>query len=82
MMMMDYLKRTWKNKVAALLFVLAGWLALTMEKDATVLALCVIFALPLFVCAEDMFYRFTCEDEDEDDERAARAYQPHPPRRD
>jgi hypothetical protein len=46
--MKQYLKRTWKNKLIAILLVLPCVLATQIEGDATVLVLALMVATPLF----------------------------------
>ena len=60
---MEYLKRTWKNKLSALVLIGIGLLALAVENDLTVLVLCSVMALPLMLAKKSFFYG------DEEDER-------------
>lgn len=47
--MIKYLKRTWKNKVAALAIAFAGYLSTFIDGDATAFVfLLLCFAVPLF----------------------------------
>lgn len=54
--MKDHLKKTWRNKVAALFLLTVGGIALWLDKDITVLALVSAIAFPLIFMSEDMFY--------------------------
>lgn len=53
---MEYLKRTWKNKLSALALIGIGLLALAVENDLTVLVLCSVMALPLMLAKKSFFY--------------------------
>ena len=46
--MKEYLKRTWKNKVMALLLLLISLVPIRLENDATMLSLMIIVIVPLF----------------------------------
>ena len=61
---MEYLKRTWKNKLAAVGLIIIGLLALYLDNDITVLVLCSIFAFPLVIAKESCFYERDEEDDD------------------
>lgn len=49
----NYFKKTWKNKLAAIVLLAIGWLMVWLEKDATVLVMLSIFAIPLFFYPSD-----------------------------
>jgi hypothetical protein len=51
--MKQYLKRTWKNKVVALLIMLPGLIPVWLDGDATVLVLTLIAATPLFFAKQN-----------------------------
>ena len=61
---MEYLKRTWKNKAAAIAMLVIGLMALYLDNDITVLIICSVIAIPLIVAKDSFFY----EKEDEDDD--------------
>ncbi len=46
--MIEYLKRTWKNKVGALALMGVGYLSIGIEGDATGFVFLMLFAIPLF----------------------------------
>lgn len=50
----DYLKRTYKNKIGALAFILLGYISYILnEGDGTFFVLTVIFGIPLFIMDEE-----------------------------
>ena len=51
--MIKYLKRTWKNKVAALGFAALGYITIGIDNDATAFVFILLFALPLFFATEN-----------------------------
>lgn len=51
--MKDYLKRTWKNKLAALGLALVGYLSMLPEKNGTAFVFLLVFAVPLFFAKEN-----------------------------
>ena len=55
--MKQYLKRTWKNKLVALLLLLASLVPIWLDRDATILALLLPIIVFLFFvswdCTED-----------------------------
>lgn len=53
---MEHLKRTWKNKAAALALVGIGCLTITLDNDITALVICVVIALPLMLAKKSFFY--------------------------
>ena len=46
--MIKYLRRTWKNKAAALAVALVGYLSTFIDGDATGFVFLMLFAVPLF----------------------------------
>lgn len=46
--MVKYLRRTWKNKVAALVLATVGYVSIGIDNDATAFAFLMLFAIPLF----------------------------------
>lgn len=54
--MLENLKKTWKNKLMALFLVGAGITMLVIDRDATILAVGLIIALPLFFAKKSYFY--------------------------
>ena len=46
--MKQYLLRTWKNKVIALMLLMLGWIPIRYDGDATIFVLMSIAAIPLF----------------------------------
>lgn len=46
--MIKYLKRTWKNKVAALALALVGYLSTFIDGDATAFVFLLFIAVPMF----------------------------------
>ena len=46
--MKQYLKRTWKNKLAAIGLILVGLMPIWLERDATVFVLMASIGIPLF----------------------------------
>lgn len=52
--MINYLKRTWKNKVTALLLLAIGYIATTIDNDGTILAFMVIISVPMFFIDENL----------------------------
>ena len=51
--MKNYFKRTWKNKIFALILLLCGYIPMYVEKDATAFVFMLIFAVPLFFASKD-----------------------------
>lgn len=47
--MVKYLKRTWKNKVGALVLMGIGYLSIGIDNDATFFVFALMFAIPLFL---------------------------------
>ena len=53
--MIKYLRRTWKNKVAALVIAFAGYLSTFIDGDATAFVfVLLIFAAPLFFARRNL----------------------------
>lgn len=52
--MKNYLKKTWKNKVAAIVLMVAGYLMLKVDGDGTVLVLATTMAMPLFFIKQNV----------------------------
>ena len=46
--MKEYLKRTWKNKVMALVLLFVGIVPILIENDATVFVFLIVMIIPLF----------------------------------
>ena len=46
--MIKYLRRTWKNKVAALAMAGVGYLTIGIDNDATAFVFVLLIAVPLF----------------------------------
>lgn len=44
----DYVRETWKNKIAALLLILIGYATLKVSNDGTGLLFILLMAIPLF----------------------------------
>lgn len=51
-----HMQETWQNKLAAIVFVLAGLTPAILDKDGTALILALIFAIPLFFSKESWMY--------------------------
>lgn len=51
--MKEYLKRTWKNKLVALLLLVASVVPIWLDRDATILALMLLVIVPLFFANHD-----------------------------
>ena len=51
--MKNYLKRTWKNKLVALLLQLVSLIPIWLDKDATILVLMIPFSIFLFFAPWD-----------------------------
>lgn len=52
--MIQYLKRTWKNKFIALVLTIPSVVPIWLEGDATVMAVMLLFAIPLFLAKQDL----------------------------
>lgn len=51
-----YFRRTAKNKIAAIAFILGGAVPVMIDGDATALVFMSFFAIPLFFANENLFY--------------------------
>ena len=51
--MKQYLKRTWKNKLAALGLLFTSMVPIWLDRDATILVLMLIVIVPLFFTSKD-----------------------------
>ena len=51
--MKDYFKRTWKNKITAIIFTIIGYLSMLPEGDGTAFVFLLMFAIPLFFAKEN-----------------------------
>ena len=51
--MKQYLKRTWKNKLAAIGLLLCAYVPIWLDRDATVFILMAMIAIPLFFATQD-----------------------------
>lgn len=52
-----YLRRTWKNKIAALVFILGGVVAATIDRECgTALIFCLLIGVPLFFTKENYMW--------------------------
>jgi hypothetical protein len=51
--MKEYLKRTWKNKLVALLLLVTSAIPIWLDRDATILALMLVVIVPLFFASRD-----------------------------
>ena len=51
--MKQYLKRTWKNKLAALGLLVVSMIPIWLDRDATILALMLVVIVPLFFTSHD-----------------------------
>jgi hypothetical protein len=52
--MIKHLRRTWKNKVAALVIAFAGYLSTFIDGDATAFVFLMLFAVPLFFARRNL----------------------------
>lgn len=52
--MIKYLRRTWKNKVAALAITFVGYLSIGIDNDATFFVFALIFAVPMFFARKNL----------------------------
>ena len=52
--MKQYLKRTWKNKLLALLLLVWGMIPIWMDGDATMFALSIMLSIPLWLINYDI----------------------------
>ena len=51
----NYLRRTWKNKVAAIAMIMAGVLGVVVLKEGTALVVFLIVGVPLFFSKRDLY---------------------------
>ena len=51
--MKDNLKRTWKNKLAAIALLVVSAIPIWLDRDATIFALMLVVAIPLFFTNRD-----------------------------
>ena len=51
--MKQYLKRTWKNKLAAIGLIIPSLIPIWLERDATVFVLMAMIAIPLFFATQN-----------------------------
>lgn len=51
--MKEYLKRTWKNKLVALLLLVTSVIPIWLDRDATILALMLVVIVLLFFTGRD-----------------------------
>ena len=54
--MKKYLRRTWKNKVAAMAIGFVGYLSTFIDGDATAFVFLMMFAVPLFFARRNYIY--------------------------
>lgn len=54
--MKDYIKRTWKNKIMALLIILIGILSVSIDGDATFLIFAIICGSFIFFAKENWLH--------------------------
>lgn len=52
--MIKYLRRTWKNKVAALAIAFTGYLSTFIDGDATGFVFLMLIAVPLFFAKDNI----------------------------
>ena len=52
--MIKYLRRTWKNKVAALALAFIGYLSTFIDGDATAFVFLLLIAVPLFFARRNL----------------------------
>ena len=50
----NYIKRTWKNKLIAIIFIILGYITTIPENDATAFVFILLFAIPLFFANKDL----------------------------
>jgi hypothetical protein len=53
--MKNYLKRTWKNKIAALAMAAVGYATTMVAGDGTAFAFILMIAIPMFFMRENVF---------------------------
>ena len=52
--MKEYIKRTWKNKVTAMLLLAIGYVSTLIDNDGTILAFMVIVSLPMLFIDDNL----------------------------
>ena len=52
--MIKYLRRTWKNKLAALGLIQVGYWSIRIDNDATAFVFFLFFAIPLFFARKNL----------------------------
>ena len=52
--MKNYLKRTWKNKVTAIVPMAVGYISMLLDGDGTALVLLTMLSMPLFFMRENV----------------------------
>lgn len=52
----NYLYKTWRNKVTAMVMVAIGMTGLMMDKDATLLVIMSLIAVPMFFSNKNWLY--------------------------
>ena len=62
--MKNYLKRTWKNKVAAVVLMSVGYISMMLDGDGTALVLLTMLSMPLFFVKENVIVIGRKEDEE------------------
>lgn len=53
----NYMRRTFKNKLLAIALLVVGIVSAALSKDGTFLVFVLMISLPLFVSKKDWFYR-------------------------
>lgn len=62
--MKNYLKRTWKNKVAAVVLMAVGYISMLLDGDGTALVLLTMLSMPLFFMRENVIVIGRKEDDE------------------
>jgi hypothetical protein len=62
--MKGYLKRTWKNKVAAVVLMAVGYISMLLDGDGTALVLLTMLSMPLFFMRENVIVIGRKEDDE------------------
>ena len=52
--MLNYIKRTWKNKATAMLLLAIGYVSTLIDNDGTILAFMVIISVPMLFIDENL----------------------------
>lgn len=50
----NYIRRTWKNKICAIALILGGIVPMILENDGTALVMMLMFAIPLFFSKKNL----------------------------